>query len=260
MRDHFDALLHNNIPEIQKITGASLEAIEEAIQQEIAHLDLRPGAWYLKQDVQFITPDISIVEDGEKLSIRVNDEYVPTLRINRKYLKMMDDPNLSADEKQYIKKNVLSAKWLSRNIYQRNETLYKIVETILDRQKEFFTEPDGKLNPMIMKEVSEEIDVHESTVARAVANKYVDTPRGTFPLRYFFTHSYVTNQGEELSSQTVKDAISILINKEDKKKPFSDEKISKVLKEQGIPCARRTVAKYRDQLNLGNAHQRRKYS
>jgi RNA polymerase sigma-54 factor len=152
---------------------------------------------------------------------------------------------------------VLSGKWLLKNICQRNDTLHKIAEQLLERQKEFLSSPEGKLVPLTMKSVAEAIEVHESTVARAVANKYVECPRGLLPLRKFFTNALIDRAGDEVSSSTVKDALREILDQEDKAKPLSDDALSKHLNERGINCARRTVAKYRTQFGIGNASQRK---
>jgi RNA polymerase sigma-54 factor len=148
---------------------------------------------------------------------------------------------------------------LIRNLYQRNETLERIVKAIAKRQRSFFMHSGGLLTPMTMMMLAEELELHESTIARAVSNKYVNSPRGLFPLRYFFTNAYVTHEGVDISSQTVRQALQDLIDHENKQKPLSDAKLSNLLKDQGITCARRTIAKYRTELNVGNAQQRRRF-
>lgn len=255
----FDELTHNKIPLIKKKLRKSEQEIEKAIEEDLAPLDLRPGMGWEKGPVQYIVPDVSVIDELGKWRVELNDEPIPNLRLNRRYLKMLEKGNLSGEEMNYIKQKVLSAKWLIRNLDQRNNTLRRIVEYLLNKHKKFFNEPDGKLEPLVMREVAEELEVHESTVARSVSNKYVDSPRGLLPLRSFFTQKYVSDKGESLSSTTVKDAVARLIEGEDKKEPLSDEKLSKYLKEQGIPCARRTIAKYRKALGLGTATQRKRW-
>jgi RNA polymerase sigma-54 factor len=260
VRDHFDDLLHNRIPILRKKLGVSSEEIERVIDQEISHLDLHPGAWYSKENTAYTTPDLTIDEDEEgKFHVRVNNERMPALRINRKYLKMLTEEELPEEVREYIQTRLASGKWLLRNIYQRDQTLKRLGEYLLTHQRNYLTDPQGSLKPMTMKEVAEELDLHESTIARAVANKYLFCPRGLLPLRSLFTGAYETEEGTQLSSSTVKTRLQEVIANEDKSHPLSDEAISNKLKAEGIDCARRTVAKYRQELNLGNASQRRKY-
>ena len=259
IENHYDDLIHNRIPLIQKKLGVSYDIIRNTIDEQIAKLDLRPGTWYSLHVPTQIIPDLTVRQEGENLIVEINDEPIPALRLNSHYLRMLDDQNLPEETKEFIRSSVVSAKWLVRNISQRNETLVRIVQYLTVYQKIFFLEPDGKLVPLTMREVADELKLHESTIARAVANKYINSPRGLVLLRSFFTNSYTTNQGEDISSQTVRDALNKIIESEDKKHPYSDESISGKLKDQGIPCARRTVAKYRRELQIGNALQRRKY-
>ena len=256
---HFEDLIHNRIPLIQKGLKCSSEEIAEAIDRCISKLDLHPGTLHSRQIVQAITPDVTVRQEDDKLIVDINDDSMPSLRFNSRYMRMLDDETLSTEAKEFIRHKILSAKWLLRNIHQRNETLEKIAHSLIKRQQEFFLNPEGKLVPLTMKTISEELGLHESTIARAVANKYVDCARGLLPLRSFFTNSLVNEEGEDVSSRTVKDVLLAIIHDEDKRKPLSDEVISKMIKAKGINCARRTVAKYRALLNIGNTQQRRKF-
>ena len=191
--------------------------------------------------------------------VSINDEPLPQLCFNRRYLRMLDDPSLSVDTRNFIKQKILSAQWFFQNIHQRNTTLERIAQSLTKRQYQFFSQYDGKLTPLTMKMLAEELNLHESTIARAVVNKYLHTPRGLFPLRFFFTNAYQSTEGEDLSSATVREKLQTLIKNEDKLKPLSDEALSLQLQAQGISCARRTIAKYRRALEIGNAHQRKKF-
>ncbi|ADI37548.1 RNA polymerase sigma-54 factor [Waddlia chondrophila 2032/99] len=259
VQEHYSDLLHNRIPEIKKQLGRSLQEVNEAVQKTIVRLDFHPGRRYVENVVQHIVPDVSLKEEGEELVVAVNDDYVPTLRLNRRYLRMMEDPSVSRETKEFIKGKLLSAKWLLKNIDQRNETIFRIVTYLAKVQKGYFINPEGSLTPLTMKQVADELGVHESTVARAVSQKYLDSPRGIVSLKSLFTNAYRTDMGEDISSRTVKEALAKLIDEENKQCPFSDEKLSKLLERRGIHCARRTVAKYRSQLQIGNAFQRREY-
>lgn len=255
---HFEDLLHNRIPSIIKSLHCTSQEVSEMVDRHIVKLDLHPGAWFVKQVTTYIIPDAFIQQEGDRLIVSLNEHSLPPLRVNHRYLRMLDDENLDQETKEFIQQKLSSAKWLLRNIFQRNETIENILNELIKRQSNFLKEPDGQLVPMTMKTIAEELHLHESTIARAVSNKYVDTPRGLLLLRSFFTNAIATD-GDKLSSKTVKDLVKEMILNEDKSRPFSDEEIAIALKNKGISCARRTVAKYRGLLNIGTAQQRRKF-
>lgn len=257
---HYQDLLHNKIPEMQKNLRASAKEINEAIGNDISVLDLHPGANFSKIPNLPIVADVIISVENEALSVSTNDDILPSLKFNRRYMKLLDDPSVPLETKEFIKQKIMSARWFCRNLQQRHQTIERIAHFLTKKQHAFFMSPNGKLQPLTMKIVAEELNLNESTIARAVANKYVDTPRGLFPLRYFFTNSYSTDDGQDISSESVRDDLLKIIKEENKKKPFSDEAISIILQEKGIHCARRTVAKYRKLLDIGNAHQRKEYA
>lgn len=259
IENHYQELLHNRIPLIQRALECTAEEINEAIQNTIAKLDLHPGMWFSREPVATILPDAVVKQEDEQLIVTVNDDVLPLFRLNRKYFNYLEDESLTPEAKEFIKEKIISAKWLLRNIHQRQETLFRIVTLLTEKQREYFINPSGKLIPLTMKQVSEELEVHESTVARAVSGKYIDTPRGLILLRSFFTSALGSDEGVEISSQTVRDLLEQIIKSENKQKPLSDDSIARLIQEKGIQCARRTVAKYRGELNLGNAHQRRKF-
>ncbi len=259
IRDYYSELLHNHIPIIQKKLKCSYQEIQEAIEKDIAKLDLHPGTHFSSRITPIIIPDVILRQENDQLIIEVERDAIPPLRLNTRYLKMLNDPEALPETKQFLKQHLFSAKWLARNLQQRFSTIERIVQSLAKKQYDFFTKPNGQLCPLTMKTVAEELDVHESTIARTVSNKYLSSPRGIFPLRHFFTNRYVSEEGEDLSSQTVKQSILELIQKEDKERPLSDEKISLLLKQKGIACARRTIAKYRAALRIGNTKQRKKF-
>lgn len=259
IQNHFEDLLHNRIPLIQKDIHCTADEIRKSIDQDITKLDLNPGTSYSKDVTPFVTPDVKIKQEGDDLFVEVNDDFLSPLRLNSKYLRLLEDPALPNEAKQFIKLKILSAKWLIKNISQRNETIKRIAECLAVRQKQFFLNPEGKLVPLTMKTIAQELDLHESTIARAVSNKYIDTPRGIFLVRHFFSSAYIDDNGEDVSAKTVKEVLSEIVKNEDKHKPLSDHSISKLIKLRGISCARRTVAKYRAELNIGNASQRKKF-
>ncbi|NGX57649.1 MAG: RNA polymerase sigma-54 factor [Chlamydiae bacterium] len=259
VQECYEELLHNKIPLIQKKLNISPDEIRQVIEKDIAQLDLHPGTCFIPMTESYIIPDGEIKEENGKLVVVINDDSIPSLRLNRKYMRMLDDEKLPQETKEYIYQHMLSAKWLMKNVYQRNETIKRILDYLSVKQIEYLRNPKGELIPMFMTEVAEELNLHESTIARAVANKYVNTPRGLISLRSMFTFSYKKQDGSEISSQSVRDAIQRIVEQENKQKPFSDQKISNLLEDTGIPCARRTISKYRRDLNIGNAQQRRKY-
>jgi RNA polymerase sigma-54 factor len=259
VHDYYEHLLHNHIPFIQKRLRISYEEIQQAIEKDIAKLDLHPGTYFSSQPTRAIIPDVTLRQENDRLIVEVERDYAPPLRLNLSYLKMLNEPSISPETKHFIKHHLFSARWLVRNLQQRYSTIERIAQSLAQKQYEFFTQPDGQLVPLTMKILADELNLHESTIARTVSNKYMDSPRGIFPLRTFFTNKYVCEEGENLSSTTVKQAILDLISQEDNKHPLSDEKISFLLKQKGIPCARRTIAKYRLALQIGNTQQRRKF-
>lgn len=255
----YDDLLHNRLPMIQKGLKVSMEELHDVIQNEIAHLDLHPGTSYSQTEAPTLIPDVKLRQEGDVFIPDVNEDVLKPIRLNRKYLKMLDDPDTARETKDFIKSKVLSAKWLIKNIHQRNETLNRIAQFLGTWQKEFFQSTDGKLQPLTMRMLSEELGLHESTIARAVSHKYIETPRGLYPVRYFFSNAYIDTKGRDVSSKTIRDLLTELIDKEDKRHPLSDEALSHQISEHGIKCARRTIAKYRTELSIGNTQQRRKY-
>lgn len=258
--EHYENLIYNHIPLIQKSIKCSYEEIQQAIEQEIAKLDLHPGIHLSSTFSQILIPEGVIREEEGKLVVEVDREYLSSLRVNSFYLNMLNDETVSLETKNFIKHHFFSARWLMRNLHQRFSTLQRIVQSLAQRQQDFFLKPEGKLIPLTMLTLAEELKVHESTVARLVSNKYIQTPKGILALKTFFTHKYLSEKGESLSSSTVKQTIFNLIKQENKQSPLSDEKISLLLKEKGISCARRTVAKYRSLLKIGTVQQRKKFS
>ena len=256
---HFKDLLKNRIPLIAKKLKVSNQSVIESIEKDIIPLDLRPGVDTSTQSIHYIKPDVYVIEEEGKLKAVVNEDSLPSLRLSPTYLRMLNDKDVSEDTKEYIKQKVSSSKWLFRNLRQRNDTIVRIVESLIERQSDFFLKDGGQLIPMTMKVIADDLELHESTIARAVANKYINSPKGVFSLRSFFTHAYMDSSGENISSRTVKDILQEIVKEENKVKPYSDEIISKMIEKRGISCARRTVAKYRKELNIGNTSQRRFY-
>jgi RNA polymerase sigma-54 factor len=257
--EYYEDLLHNRVKIIARGLKRTEKEVALEITQKLSKLDLQPGTLLSDNSRIVIIPDIQIISEGDELKIMINNEYIPDLQVSKQYLDLSVDPSASDETKNFIKQKIYSAKWLMRNIMQRSDTLERLARKLVESQHRFFTDSYGRLVPMTMKKLAEELELHESTIARAVANKYLSCNRGVFSLRYFFTNALERDNGELLSSTFVKDLLADLIDKENKKKPFSDDALSKLLKKKGIQCARRTVAKYRTQLNIGNTVQRKQY-
>jgi RNA polymerase sigma-54 factor len=255
----YDDLIHNRIPLIEKRLQCSAEKIRRAIDVEIGRLDIHPGTQFANHLTQTVRPDVFLRQEGDALVVEGNRDDIPHVRLNMKYLRMLNDDTVASETKAFIHHHLLSAKWLMRTLQQRETTIERIGMYLAEYQREFFMNPEGKLVPLTMKTVAEALELHESTVARAVANKYINTPRGLLPLRDFFTNGFLTSQGEDFSSTSVREAIQRIIDGENKHTPLSDQEISNTLHQAGIPCARRTVAKYRVELSLASALQRKKF-
>jgi len=260
VKKHYNDLLHNRIPKIAHGLATSTQAVERAIESTLSPLYLHPGQGYGKHVAPTVAPDITIHEEAGQLQILVHDESSFSLRFNSRYIKMLNGAEMSAETQSFFKEKIASARGLLHNIHQRNLTLEKVGTYLLQRHYSFFTSPTGALVPLTMQQVADELGVHESTIARAVANKYLFCPRGLYPLRFFFSVAYTTEKGEDISSTTVQGKLQALICSEDKSSPFTDGQLSHQLKNQGIICARRTVAKYRIKLKIGTAQQRRKFA
>lgn len=259
IKDHFNDLIHHRMPVLERKLHLSKEQIQEIIDEQITPLSLYPVSAPFGPKVPHIVPDAKISQEGESLVVYVDEGIGQRLGISKKYSKLLHNPETAADVKQYLKNKWGSARWLMRCLDQRKGTLYQVLALVAELQKSFFTDPKGALKPLDLKTVAEKMGVHESTVARAVAHKYVDTPRGLLELRSLFSQSYQEQGGGQIATKEVQKRVQHLILQEDKAHPLSDEAISHKLQEMGIPCARRTVTKYRLALGIGTAQQRRKY-
>lgn len=259
VKDQFKLLLRRRIPDIAKRLNADIDEVQEAIE-EISNLDPSPGRKYGEDTNQVITPDVYIEKDEGNWVIHLNNEYIPRLRISNVYKEIIARGKLSKQEKEYIQEKMRSGKFLISSIEQRQQTIEKISRSILDFQIDFFEEGLSKLRPLTMTQVADEVGVHETTVSRAIAGKYVKTPHGLFALKYFFTPGYNSSGGESLSNTTIKDMIANIIESENPAKPLSDQAVVNLLAEKDIKIARRTVAKYREELGILPTNLRRRYS
>jgi RNA polymerase sigma-54 factor len=253
---HLRALQNKQHREIARAIVRPVEAIEVALEY-IRTLDPRPGLRYNKVQPRLIEPDVAFVKNGDEWIVIMNDDDVPTLRLNPSYRKLLSREGNDRDTRNYVKERFKSAIQLIKNIEQRKQTILKVCYAIVNRQQDFLEKGIDELKPMMIKEVAEEIGVHPSTVSRAVASKYAHTPQGVFELRYFFSESVNGPEGGNTSLLILKRRVKKLIDEEDAAKPLTDEQITRILQSQGIQVTRRTVAKYREDMRIPSTHQRR---
>jgi RNA polymerase sigma-54 factor len=253
---HLRALQNKQYKEISRAINRPIEAVQAALEY-VRTLDPRPGLRYNVVQPRLIEPDVALVKHGDEWLVMMNDDDVPTLRLNPAYRKLLTRDGNDRDTRNYVKERFKSAIQLIKNIEQRKQTILKVCYSIIDRQRDFLERGIDELKPMMIKEVAEEIGVHPSTVSRAVANKYAHTPQGVFELRYFFSESVNGPEGGNTSLLILKRRVKKLIEDEDTSKPLTDEQITRILQSQGIQVTRRTVAKYREDMKIPSTHQRR---
>jgi RNA polymerase sigma-54 factor len=253
---HLRALQLKQHKEIGKAIGRPVESVLAALEF-IRTLDPRPGLRYNTVQPRLIEPDVAFVRHGDEWLVVMNDEDLPTLRLNPAYKRLLSKDGNDKDTRNYVKERYKSAIQLIKNIEQRKQTIMKVCYAIVGRQQDFLEKGLDQLKPMMIKEVAEEIGVHPSTVSRAVANKYAHTPQGVFELRYFFSESVNGPEGGATSLLILKRRVKKLIEEEDPARPLTDEQITRILQSQGIQVTRRTVAKYREDMRIPSTHQRR---
>jgi RNA polymerase sigma-54 factor len=258
IRDCMEALGKRRIPEISRKLAASIDDVQDAFGR-IAHLDPRPGRAFMPDDNQYIVPEVFVTLVGDEFTVSTSNDHVPHLRISNVYKDLMAQADSSAEVREYIREKIRAGKFLIKSLHQRQQTILNIAKEIVHRQREFMEKGVAYLKPLTMVQVAEVVGVHETTVSRAVSGKYMQTPQGLFEMKYFFTSGIQTMTGADVSNTSVKDMLDELIKKEDTTKPLSDEEIVKLLGEKGIKIARRTVAKYRSELNILPSHLRRVY-
>ncbi len=257
LRDHFDEFTKKHYEKIAEVLAISIDDVK-AILDIISHLNPKPGEGTIDSQQNYLTPDFIVTKDEDNFVIQLNDKNVPPLRINRNYKDLMSKRNkdVGTDTKQFLRSKFDAAKWFIASIYQRRETMVKVMNEIVNRQRDFFETGEG-LKPLIYKDIAEVIRMDISTISRVVNGKYVQTDFGVFELRYFFSEGISTQSGEDVSNKEVKARIREILAEEDKSKPLSDEDIAAVLKEKGFNIARRTVAKYRESMMIPVARLRR---
>jgi RNA polymerase sigma-54 factor len=261
IRDHFEALKQRKYSEIAKRLHITVEDVQDHANI-IKELNPKPGFELMAEDARYITPDLIVDRVGEDYVVFLNDKNIPRLRISTAYKKELEKSptkNGNKETRDFILGRLSSARWLIQTIEQRRKTMVKVMECIVDEQREFFEKGPGALRPLTLQQVASRIGMHESTVSRVTTNKYVQTPRGVFELKYFFSSSLDTEDGDEVSAKAAKTRILDIIGKEDTRRPLSDQKIADLLKVNGLIIARRTVAKYREQLRILPARLRKQY-
>jgi len=254
----FDQLISHRWSEISKELGITPRQVQTAAD-EIAKMDPKPGLKYAAPADNYIMPDLIVEKiDGEYL-VFLNDTSLPRLRLSRVYREIARDKNkFKGENKEFISTKLNSANWMIQAIEQRRQTMLKVMNFIVDRQREFFEKGVQYLKPLTLREVAEVINMHESTVSRVTNEKYVQTPRGVLPLKFFFSSGLATTSGEDVSARGIKAKIKKLVDEEEAKRPLTDQAIVNILREEGIQIARRTVAKYRDQLGILSARMRKR--
>ncbi len=260
IRDHFEEFKQKKYVEIARKLKVSVQDIQDQCKQ-IATLDPKPGLEVVAEDPKYVIPDLVVENVDGKYVVYLNDRNVPRLRVSQHYHDelMGKVRNGDNDAREFINARLKSAKWLIQTIEQRRRTMVKVMECIVRKQREFFDKGTAFLKPLTLQQVASEIGMHESTVSRVTTNKYVQTPRGVFELKFFFSSSLTTTDGEEVSAKSAKDQIRRIIEAESPRSPLSDQKIADMLKKDGLNIARRTVAKYREQLNILPARMRKQY-
>jgi len=258
IRDHFDDFTNKRFEKITKKLNVTLDEIKHVIDI-VVKLNPKPGEGYVTFQDSMILPDILVKRDGDSFSVVLNDSNVPHLRINNAYKKLLLDKKTSDREtKEFVKKRLESARWLINSIHQRRMTIQRVMEAIIQKQFEFFDKGPAMLKPMILKDIADEIGMDISTVSRVTNGKYLQCEHGVFELKYFFSEAIKSDVGEDVSNRIIKQRIKEIIDAENPRRPLNDQRIAMMLKQEGFNVARRTVAKYREQMMLPVSRLRRK--
>lgn len=258
--NHLNHLENKNYKAICRALKVSLDEVIAAVEV-ITSMEPKPGREFSEDEPQYITPDIYVYKTEDDFAIVINDDGLPKLKVNSFYKQAISrDKEVSGNARNYIQDKLRSAAWLIRSIHQRQKTIFKVMESILKFQRDFFDKGITHLKPMVLRDVAEDINMHESTISRVTTNKYAYTPQGIFELKYFFNSSIKRVHGEAIASASVQAKIKRLIESEDPRKPFSDSKMAELLKAENIDIARRTVAKYREMMGVLPSSKRKRYS
>jgi RNA polymerase sigma-54 factor len=255
---HLDDLLKRRFPEIARRLGVDVHDVQEAADF-LSTLEPRPARQFSGAMDQVIQPDVVVESDGDDFLVSLNNEHVPMLRISSYYKDLLSEPENRGEVRDYIRDKIKGGRFFIKCIQQRQQTILNIAREIVRRQEDFLRKGPTALRPMTMNQVAQAVGVHETTVSRATHGKYMLTPQGVFEMKYFFTPGYQTEAGADISNESVRKAIAEVVEKEDKHHPLSDQAILEVLRNRGIPIARRTVAKYREQLGILPSHLRKTF-
>ncbi|NOY74698.1 MAG: RNA polymerase factor sigma-54 [Kiritimatiellaeota bacterium] len=258
VRNHLDDVAANRLPLVAKRMKVTMDELREMLDA-LKHFNPHPGAHLAPDSPQFITPEATIVENEDGYTVVPNKSHIPKLRLSQQYLKILEDPTTPPDVKEYIREKLNKSKALMKSLDQRQSTIMRISEVILDTQHDFFEHGIEHLKPLTMQQVADRLGIHETTVSRAIANKHIQSPRGLFEYKFFFSSGYQSDSGEEVSNRSVMEKIKDIIALEDPKKPHSDQKISDMLKKLGLNVARRTVAKYRESMRIPTSNLRKEF-
>jgi RNA polymerase sigma-54 factor len=257
VEQHLDRLQKKKFKEIARDLKIDEAQVREVFHQ-ISHLEPKPGRARNSEDVKYIQPDVFVKKVDDKYMIYLNEGKTGGLRINRYYRQLLQQgASFEAKDKEFAMEKYKAAVWLIKNIEKRKSTILKVSEAVMTFQKEFLEKGTNALRPLTLKEIAEVVGMHESTVARVTTNKYIETPRGIFELKYFFSPGLETESGEDASSTSIKEMLAELIANENPKKPYSDQRLAELIRQKGINIARRTVAKYREQLRILSAKMRK---
>ena len=260
INDHLEDLQHNRLPLIQKATGFTIDEIKEA-WGELKKLDPKPASVFASRFVPTVTPDVKLIldEDG-KYKVQIDEAPSRSLRISDFIRRRLENGQLTSEEKEFYKRKITAAQWLIESIEQRRSTLRRVSQAIVDHQTRFFEEGPEALEPLKMQQIADEVGVHVTTVSRAVDDKWMETPRGIFALKYFFQGGTTNAAGDDVAWNKIRIELQKLIDGEDKAKPFSDDELVKLLNSKGLKVARRTVTKYRKKMQIPSSRQRRDWS
>jgi RNA polymerase sigma-54 factor len=261
IQNHLEDIAHNRLPIIQRRTAFDLETIKAAIEVIKHTLTLNPGAQFVSENIPYVVPDIAVDRDEQgEYTVRLLDDWTPSIYISRRYMGMYKDRAADQTTKEYLKRKIQAAQWLIESIEQRRNTLEKVTKAIIQHQRAFLDRGPEAIEPLKMQQIADQVGVHVTTVSRAVDDKWVQTPRGIFPLKRFFGGGTHTATGAEVAWETIKQKLLEIIDKEDKSNPLSDEDLVNKLQEVGYPVARRTVTKYRKMLKIPSSRQRKDWT
>src|SRR3989441_2947663 len=255
VEEHFEDLSRRRYPDIARALKLPLDRIMESVE-EIMGLEPKPGRRFGGNDSRYIVPDVVVHKMGSEYVVVLNEDGIPRLRVNSLYRSLLRNSS-DGEARQYVDQKLRSALWLIKSVDQRQRTLRKVTQSIVKFQREFLDKGLPYLRPLSLRDVGEDIGMHESTISRVTTNKYVETPQGLFELKFFFHSGIASGDGEMVSSVSVKKMIQDLLANEDPSKPLSDQEVALILKGRGLTIARRTVAKYREELGILPSHQRR---